>query len=146
MCRKQALDDTRLTLRGGELLMKTMWCVKKMKQGWAQWKVPLISFSYVWCVAFSTCTIWLKGEFGTWSLSSTQNERPCEPPNGACFRFFNVAGALIMIQPTCQQALFSWNLAETPQQIPSCNLDDHIPNLREFYPRFTPLLLRWPAL
>ncbi len=37
-----------------------------------------------------------------------------------------------MIQPTCQQALFSWNLAAAPQQIPSCNLDDHIPNLQEF--------------
>ena len=35
------------------------------------------------------------------------------------FQVLNVAGALIMIQPTCQQTLFSWNLAETPQQIPS---------------------------
>lgn len=30
------------------------------------------------------------------------------------FQVFNVAGALIVIQPTCQQALFSWNLAEDP--------------------------------
>lgn len=45
----------------------------------------------------------------------------------------NVAGALITIQPTCQQALFSWNLAGTPQQIPSWNLDHHIPKLEEFF-------------
>lgn len=45
----------------------------------------------------------------------------------------NVAGALITIQPTCQQALFSWNLAATPQQIPCWNLDDHIPKLEELF-------------
>lgn len=49
------------------------------------------------------------------------------------FQVLNVAGALIMIQPTCQQALFSWNLAETPQQIPSWNLDDRIPKLEEYF-------------
>lgn len=61
----------------------------------------------------------------------------------------NVAGALITIQPTCQQALFSWNLAGTPQQIPSWNLDHHIPKLEEFffsYLWYIPSLLHWPAI
>lgn len=34
-----------------------------------------------------------------------------------------------MIQPTCQQALFSWNLAGTPRQIPRWNFDEYIPKL-----------------
>lgn len=47
------------------------------------------------------------------------------------FQVLSVAGALITIQPTCQQAAFSWNLAETTQRIPRLNLDDHIPKLEE---------------
>lgn len=48
------------------------------------------------------------------------------------FQVLNVAGALIVIQPTCQQALFSGNLAQAPQPIPSWNMDDCIPRLEEF--------------
>lgn len=49
------------------------------------------------------------------------------------FQVLNVAGALIMIQPTCQQAPSSWNLAGTSQQIPRLNLDDRNPKLEDLF-------------
>lgn len=50
---------------------------------------------------------------------------PRDLPNGAPLQVLSVAGALIVIQPTCQPAPSSSNLAGTSQQIPGLyNTDD----------------------
>lgn len=119
-------------------------------------------FCYIWCktkcVKSSSGILYMYYmiEGRIWHmLSLLSSERVTLWTTKWClFQVLNVAGALITIQPTCQQALFSWNLAGTPQQIPCWNLDDHIPKLEEFFFLFfcsfflnvwyTPLLLCWP--